>query len=96
MISIYTGYVAILFSDRYLTTLACTDLSLQKNWIFFALGGKKKVESFVSAHTSLSRLVPAAVVGLSSGVYGLKRVLNTSAMPRTDLPIPDGLGWPHP
>lgn len=46
--------------------------------------------------TSLSRLVPAAVVGLSSGLYGLKRLLNTSEIPRVDRPIPAGLGWPHP
>lgn len=57
---------------------------------------KHSLQSFLACVcTSLSRLVPAAVVGLSSGVYGLKRLLNTSEMPRTDLPIPDGFGWPH-
>lgn len=46
--------------------------------------------------TSLSRLVPAAVVGRSSGLYGLKRLLNTSEIPRADRPTPVGLGRPHP
>lgn len=46
--------------------------------------------------TSLSRLVPAAVVGRSSGLYGLKRALNTSETPRADLVIPAGFGSPQP
>lgn len=46
--------------------------------------------------TSLSKLVPAAVVGLSSGLYGLKRVLKFSGTEREDLKAGAGLGWPHP
>lgn len=46
--------------------------------------------------TSLSKLVPAAVVGLSSGLYGLNRVLKFSGTEREDLRAGAGLGWPHP
>lgn len=46
--------------------------------------------------TSLSKLVPAAVVGRSSGLYGLNRVLKFSGTEREDLRAGAGLGWPHP
>lgn len=40
--------------------------------------------------------MPAAVVGLSSGLYGLNRVLKFSGTEREDLRAGAGLGWPHP
>jgi len=46
--------------------------------------------------TSLSKLVPAAVVGRSSGLYGLNRLLKFSGTEREDLRAGAGLGWPHP
>lgn len=55
-----------------------------------------KQPHWIRVLTSLSRLVPAAVVGRASGLYGLKRAWNTSETPRVDLVIPAGLGWPQP
>ncbi len=55
-----------------------------------------KKQHWLCLLTSLSRLVPAAVVGRSSGLYGLNRALNTSETPRVDLVIPAGFGWPQP
>lgn len=47
--------------------------------------------------TSRSKLVPAAVVGRSSGWYGLKRALKAlSEMEREIRPAGRGLGGPHP
>lgn len=57
---------------------------------------RQMIHRWLRLLTSLSRLVPAAVVGRSSGLYGLKRALNTSETPRVDLVIPAGLSWPQP
>lgn len=64
----------------------------EMNDVYTKAASSLEIAALAQFPTSLSRLVPAAVVGRSSGLYGLKRALNTSETPRADLVIPAGLG----
>lgn len=90
LFSIYTGYVAILFSDRYLTTSASTDWPLLKTWIFCVLGekGKKGVIFRVCAYQSVQarpsrcRWPFFGCVWFETGIKHIRDASHGSANPR--------------
>lgn len=91
LFSIYTGYAAILFSDRYLTTSASTDWPLLKTWIFLCSrrARKKKGVIFrvcayqsVQARPSRCRWPFFGCVWFETGIKHIRDASHGSANPR--------------